>query len=218
MGVKALLDLSRKVAIVTGGSRGIGLQMAEGLGEMGARVAITARKQDELDAARAHLASARDRLPDGRLRPRARRLDSGRRRRGPRALRSDRRPRQQRRLQLGRARRGLPRRRLAQGDDPQSRRAVHLDARGRPPRDDSAEEREDRQHRVDRRALRQSARVGDAHDRLQREQGRGRESDAHARRRMGAVQHQRQCDLPRLLPVEDDEGRRSSGSTARCST
>jgi gluconate 5-dehydrogenase len=44
------------VAIVTGGSRGIGLQMAEGLGEMGARVAITARKQDELDEAKAHLA------------------------------------------------------------------------------------------------------------------------------------------------------------------
>ena len=45
--------LSGKVAVVTGGSRGIGLQMAEALGEMGARVAITARKQDELDEARA---------------------------------------------------------------------------------------------------------------------------------------------------------------------
>jgi gluconate 5-dehydrogenase len=50
-----LLDLGGKVAVVTGGSRGIGLQMAEGLGEMGARVAITARKQAELDEARAHL-------------------------------------------------------------------------------------------------------------------------------------------------------------------
>jgi NAD(P)-dependent dehydrogenase (short-subunit alcohol dehydrogenase family) len=55
MGIRELLDLSGRVAIVTGGSRGIGLQMAEGLGEMGARVAITARRQDELDAARAHL-------------------------------------------------------------------------------------------------------------------------------------------------------------------
>ena len=55
MSVRKLLDLSGKVAVVTGGSRGIGLQMAEGLGEMGARVAVTARKQEELDEARAHL-------------------------------------------------------------------------------------------------------------------------------------------------------------------
>jgi NAD(P)-dependent dehydrogenase (short-subunit alcohol dehydrogenase family) len=55
MSVRDLFDLSGKVAVVTGGSRGIGLQMAEALGEMGARVAITARKQDELDEARAHL-------------------------------------------------------------------------------------------------------------------------------------------------------------------
>ena len=55
MGVKQLLDLSGKVALVTGGSRGIGLQMARALGEMGARVVLTARKQDELDAARAQL-------------------------------------------------------------------------------------------------------------------------------------------------------------------
>jgi NAD(P)-dependent dehydrogenase (short-subunit alcohol dehydrogenase family) len=55
MGVRQLLDLTGKVAIVTGGSRGLGLQMAEALGEMGARVAITARKQDELDEASAHL-------------------------------------------------------------------------------------------------------------------------------------------------------------------
>jgi gluconate 5-dehydrogenase len=55
MGVKQLLDLSGKVAIVTGGSRGLGLQIAEALGEMGARLAITARKKDELDKAVSHL-------------------------------------------------------------------------------------------------------------------------------------------------------------------
>jgi gluconate 5-dehydrogenase len=55
MGVKSLLDLSGRVALITGGSRGLGLQIAEALGEMGAKLAITARKQDELDSAVAHL-------------------------------------------------------------------------------------------------------------------------------------------------------------------
>jgi gluconate 5-dehydrogenase len=51
MSVRSLLDLSGRVALVTGGSRGLGLQIAEALGEMGARVAISARKRDELDSA-----------------------------------------------------------------------------------------------------------------------------------------------------------------------
>ena len=57
MNVKKLFDLSGKTALITGGSRGLGLQMAEALGEMGARVAITARKAAELDEAKAHLKS-----------------------------------------------------------------------------------------------------------------------------------------------------------------
>ncbi len=56
MSVKKLLDLSGRAAIVTGGSRGLGLQVAEALGEMGATVALTARKKDELDHAVEHLA------------------------------------------------------------------------------------------------------------------------------------------------------------------
>ena len=55
MSVKALFDLGGKVALVTGGSRGLGLQMAEALGEMGCKLAITARKADELAQARTHL-------------------------------------------------------------------------------------------------------------------------------------------------------------------
>lgn len=57
MSLAKLLQLKGKVALVTGGSHGLGLQMAEVLGELGAKVAITARKQHELDAAAKHLKS-----------------------------------------------------------------------------------------------------------------------------------------------------------------
>ena len=55
MKVAKLFDLSGKVALITGGSRGLGLQIAEALGEMGAKVVITARKAGELEEAKAHL-------------------------------------------------------------------------------------------------------------------------------------------------------------------
>ena len=57
MGVKQLFNLDGKVALITGGSRGLGFTMAEALGEMGARVALVARKADELEIARASLAA-----------------------------------------------------------------------------------------------------------------------------------------------------------------
>jgi gluconate 5-dehydrogenase len=57
MSVKQLFDLTGRTALVTGGSRGLGLQIAEALGEQGARVALVARKSDELDAATIHLRS-----------------------------------------------------------------------------------------------------------------------------------------------------------------
>src|SRR5882724_10554116 len=55
MNVKELFDLSGRIALITGGSRGLGLQMAEALGDLGAKVAISARKQGELDAASSYL-------------------------------------------------------------------------------------------------------------------------------------------------------------------
>lgn len=44
MGVRELFNLDGRVTLVTGGSRGLGLQMAEALGQMGARLASTAPK------------------------------------------------------------------------------------------------------------------------------------------------------------------------------
>jgi hypothetical protein len=44
-----LFDLTGKVAIVTGSSRGIGLAIAAALAEQGARVVISSRKQDACD-------------------------------------------------------------------------------------------------------------------------------------------------------------------------
>jgi len=46
------------VALITGASRGIGLAIAERLGQLGARLAICARDSRELDSARSRLASA----------------------------------------------------------------------------------------------------------------------------------------------------------------
>ena len=50
-----LFDLKGRTALITGGSRGLGLQIAEALGEQGARLVLSARKADELASAQAHL-------------------------------------------------------------------------------------------------------------------------------------------------------------------
>jgi gluconate 5-dehydrogenase len=53
-----LFDLTGRKAVITGGSRGLGLQIAEALGGMGAELVLTARKADELEKAVAHLKSS----------------------------------------------------------------------------------------------------------------------------------------------------------------
>ncbi|MCE4537005.1 SDR family oxidoreductase [Pelomonas sp. P7] len=53
--VQDLFDLSGQVALVTGGSRGLGLQIAEALGEAGAKIMLTSRKAADLEEAAAHL-------------------------------------------------------------------------------------------------------------------------------------------------------------------
>src|ERR1700739_1711642 len=49
--IKKLFDLSGRVAIVTGGSIGLGRQMAEGLAEMGANLVLCARKKERCEQA-----------------------------------------------------------------------------------------------------------------------------------------------------------------------
>ena len=49
--VKELFNLSGRVAIITGGSIGLGRQMAEGLGEMGANLVLCARKKERCEQA-----------------------------------------------------------------------------------------------------------------------------------------------------------------------
>ena len=56
--VPQLFDLTGKTALITGGSRGLGLQMAHALGEQGARVVISSRKAADLEAATAELQAA----------------------------------------------------------------------------------------------------------------------------------------------------------------
>ena len=53
--VQQLFDLTGRTALVTGGSRGLGLQIAEALGEAGAKVLLSSRKAADLEEAAAQL-------------------------------------------------------------------------------------------------------------------------------------------------------------------
>ncbi len=56
--VQQLFDLKGKTALITGGSRGLGLQMAHALGEAGARLMLNSRKAGDLEQAVAELQAA----------------------------------------------------------------------------------------------------------------------------------------------------------------
>ena len=55
MNAKQLFDVSGRVALITGGSIGLGRQMAEGLAEMGANLVLCARKKERCEQAAAEL-------------------------------------------------------------------------------------------------------------------------------------------------------------------
>jgi NAD(P)-dependent dehydrogenase (short-subunit alcohol dehydrogenase family) len=55
-----LFDVSGKTALVTGGSRGIGLMIARGLVQAGARVIVSSRKSEDVQTAAAELAQLGD--------------------------------------------------------------------------------------------------------------------------------------------------------------
>jgi len=56
--IQQLFDLTGQVALVTGGSRGLGLQMAHALGEAGAKIMLSSRKSADLEEAAAELQDA----------------------------------------------------------------------------------------------------------------------------------------------------------------
>ncbi|MCW8177154.1 SDR family oxidoreductase [Verminephrobacter aporrectodeae] len=56
--IQQLFDLRGRTALVTGGSRGLGLQLAHALGEAGARIVLSSRKAADLEQAAATLQAA----------------------------------------------------------------------------------------------------------------------------------------------------------------
>ena len=59
--ITELFDLTGKVALVTGGSKGIGLAMARGLASAGADIVINSRSREEMDEAMEQILAGTDR-------------------------------------------------------------------------------------------------------------------------------------------------------------
>src|SRR6202035_1126171 len=60
LAMSELFDVSGRTALVTGGSRGIGLMIARGLVQAGARVIVSSRKAEDVEAAARELAELGD--------------------------------------------------------------------------------------------------------------------------------------------------------------
>ena len=98
-----LFDLTGRVAIITGGSKGLGLAMAQGLASAGAGVVLVSRHEDEAKQAADEVARAYCRKAVGLRRTSASRPRSKRWSAACSRTRADRHPHQQRRHQHSRA-------------------------------------------------------------------------------------------------------------------
>jgi NAD(P)-dependent dehydrogenase (short-subunit alcohol dehydrogenase family) len=75
--LNAMFDLSGKVALITGGSKGLGKAMARGLVEAGADVVISSRHENELKSARAEILQGTTRRGEYLVADMAKRSDAG---------------------------------------------------------------------------------------------------------------------------------------------
>jgi len=131
MGVRELFELKGKVALVTGGSRGLGLQIAQALGEMGARIAISRTQARRTRGSQVAACETGYRCSDRGQRSDQAGSSAGAGRGGRRSLRRDQHPGQQRGHELGRAGGAVPHRRLEQGHDLELHQRVHAEPGGR---------------------------------------------------------------------------------------